>query len=608
MSQLMPSHLMFKKTHVIALLLIGFAFGFYVYSIHTTYMIADEYLVYRFTRDSLGDSIAFLANGDVHPPLWFSFFWGWWRIVGVSDFAGRMQAILFSLLTLSLVYQLGKRLFGAARYGLFAMAILICSSLFFSYSLEIRPYAFAMLMVTLSMLAFYRWIRLRTPRTAAVYGASVAALLYIHYFLMLFVLIQILYFAVFTRPTRRLWGQAMGAAGLVFLLWLPWFPSFLTQIQHIRAVEVASGGARGLAGSGATTELTSAGAVLKLIQLATNGQPWLYAIILAIGLYYGWRKASYRLAFAWGIGVPLVTFVVNLVLAVYSPRYIVNFIIGLALVMAAGLGWLPNRVRWISLTGFLVISFWALPSQLPHDIIPYSDLLKQLVVDYRPGDSIYIDPPENRGVVFNWQYSHSFTTDMRRAIVQQVNDALPARRIWYLTESWFDDTIQANFHLIEESHPRVDGFGNCDANWCYLVQLMEAPPWNAPQTFGENMAFWGADVEPITDDTIHTRLWWKIEQTPSTDYSMSLRLLDTNGELISQADGPINHYGVQVVNTSQLEIGKIYIDFRDLTVPPSLPAGDYQLNLVVYDWQTDERLFLPNGADSLALISLHLGE
>ena len=117
-----------------------------------------------------------------------------------------------------------------------------------------------------------------------------------------------------------------------------------------------------------------------------------------------------------------------------------------------------------------------------------------------------------------------------------------ARRIWHLTSEWLDADVQTNFRRIETTHPRQSGFGQCDANWCYLMQLMEAPPWTEPQTFGDDMAFWGADVDAVTAEAIQTRLWWKVEQPPALDYSISLRLLDANGNLVTQADGPIDHY------------------------------------------------------------------
>jgi hypothetical protein len=212
-----------------------------------------------------------------------------------------------------------------------------------------------------------------------------------------------------------------------------------------------------------------------------------------------------------------VTFVVNLFLAVYNSRYVIHFVVGLALVIAAGLGRLPGRVRWMALASFALVNLWMLPSFLPRDIVPYRSLLKDLVAAYQPGDAIFIDPPDNRGVEFNWQYSQQFTPEMKAAIVRIPEEALSARRIWHITNDWFNETIHATYNEIEISHPRQSGFGKCDVDWCYLIQLMEAPPWSTPQFFGEDIAFWGADIDAITSEAIRMRLRWKVDQRPPID-------------------------------------------------------------------------------------------
>jgi hypothetical protein len=590
---------------LIPLLALFIISAIYIYRISTTYMISDEYLVYRFTRGTLGESVQYLANRDVHPPLWFSFFWFWQRIVGQSDFVGRMQAILFSMMTLSIVYQMGRRWFGSMQYGLFAMIVLGVSSMFAFYSLEIRPYALALLLTSLSMLYFQKWLRIQTRRAGIRYALTVALLLYVHYFLFIFILLQAFFF-IAQRPTRKFLKQAVEIALLVFVLWLPWFPFFITQVERIRTVELVAGSARGTGGSSATTEATSIEAVFRLVQQAANGQVALYGIALALGFFYCWRQKNYQLALVWALGVPILAFSLNFVVAVYSPRYIVNFVIGLALILAAGIDSFPRGIKWVALGFVASVSLWALPSQLPTDIIPFNILYSDLAAMFSPGDVIFLDKGGYGDDVMIWNYYRLLSQQAREDATMKIDEALPARRIWHITSEWFNKDVQANYHRIEETHPRQTGFGECDKNWCYLIQLMEAPPWVEPQVFGANMAFWGVDVDSITLDEIKTRLWWKVNKAPGMDYSMSLRLLDSNGNLVTQADGPINHYASEVVNTSELQAGRIYIDFRSIQLPSKLPAGNYKLELVVYDWQNNVRLLLPDGSDNLLLKDIEI--
>jgi uncharacterized membrane protein len=594
-----------RFTWLIAVFILFTITAILVHRIPTTYMISDEYLVYRFTRGTLAESIQYLAYRDVHPPLWFSFFWFWQRFAGQSDFAGRMQAILFSMITISLIYQLGRRWFGTVRYGFLAMGVLGTSALFTWYSLEIRPYALAMLFTCLSMFLFQRWMSQQTRQAAFAFALVTACLLYIHYFLLLFIFVQGLY--IFLRHrTKDMLRQGMSVTILVGLFWLPWFPFFLNQFVRIRNVELASGSARGVAGSSVTTEATSVDAIVGFLQLASNGQIALYGLILTVGLFYCWRKANYRLALAWALGVPGVAFLFNLVVAVYSPRYIVNFVIGLALVLAASLGMLPARIRWALAFVFLAISFWALPSELPTDIVPYNVLYSELSKAIRPGDIIFLDKGGYGDDVMKWNYNRHLTLQTREDATRNINEALLARRIWQVTSEWFDKDVEANFRLIELTHPRQTGFGQCDKHWCYLIQLMEASPWSEPKFFGDSMAFWGADIDSVNIDSIQVRLWWILQTTPKFDYSISLRLVDANGDLVSQADGPINNYNVETINTAQMEPGRIYVDFRDLSLPKTIKPGTYKLELVVYDWQTNNRLLLSDTSDSLLVAEMEL--
>lgn len=85
---------------------------------------------------------------------------------------------------------------------------------------------------------------------------------------------------------------------------------------------------------------------------------------------------------------------------------------------------------------------------------------------------------------------------------------------------------------------------------------------------------------------------------------MSLRLLDSAGAVVAQTDGAIQHYGQETVQTSQMQPNKIYIDFRTITLPQGLSPGTYQLSLVVYDWQSGQRLLMPDGSDNLLLDSV----
>jgi hypothetical protein len=585
------------------LALVYLAFIWLTWNINHIHMHPDEYLVYFFTRRDLSFLWWYLGTQDTHPPLWFSSFWVWRQLTGDAEFVGRFYSVLLGLVTLALVYRLGKRWFVGAHYGLFAVILLLVNAFFVYHTLEIRPYSLLMLLATASMWTFQRWLRRQTWRTAFFYGATLAAMLYVHYFLFVLILAQVIYFFLTRRPQLKIYSQAVGAAAFAFVLWLPWMPSALNQVSNLRQTELVGGNQRGVIGAGTTTVITSWQAVQELAAYATNGQMALYALILVIGTIILWRQAAYRLALVWALGAPALSMVLNIVIAIYTPRYVVYMVIGLGIAAGAALAAIRGRVRWLALLLVAAISLWAMPTQLP-DRTPYRDLYRRVSAEAKPEDVIFFDEGDADTRFIRWQIDHYLSRDLRRNRVSTLDEAKQQRRVWFATnEEWhYNPEVRKHFAELEQTHPLQTVIGDCTSAWCYLIQLMEAPPFREPVVFGGSLPFWGADVDAETGGSIDVRLWWKAEKPPQSDYSIGLHLLDAGGNLVAQIDRPIrDQYLNQDVQTSQMEPGRIYIDVRTLDLPPELPAGNYQLTLVVYQPWDGVRLTLADGSDTLVL-------
>jgi hypothetical protein len=142
------------------------------------------------------------------------------------------------------------------------------------------------------------------------------------------------------------------------------------------------------------------------MNLMTSGQPGLYLLLLLAGLVYYGRQANYSLAFLWASAVPVTALLINLVFAVYTPRYITYLTIGLALVLARGFTALPRRVQWFGLAVFSAISLWSIPSQFSPRRIPYRDFYQQMANEAKSGDIMYIDHGNMADHVVLWQMAH----------------------------------------------------------------------------------------------------------------------------------------------------------------------------------------------------------
>ncbi len=646
--------------HGLALLVVLAVFGLRVGSISSTYMRDDEEIAFRTTARDLGYTVWYQAEQDVHAPVWFVSFWLWQQAAGSSEFTARIYSILLSMLTTALLARLGRRWFGGPRFGIFAVVVFGVNAYAHIYSLEIRPYALGMLLATVNMGLFERWLARASWRRALLYGASVALMLWTHYFLAFLVLAQAVYLvasgkllapssptplpngerqekavgaallsggddALTPNPSpsgrgesesvgeRRLLGrsvaqtfdrrriaQGLGAAGVALLLWLPWLPVFVGQVATLKRIESETGAFRGL-GIGNTTEPTTLDTIWRFVLLISNGQPLLYGLPLLAGLVYGRRRGNYTLALAWALLVPALNLAVNLVASVYTPRYLSYVAVGVALAVGAGLAALPKATRWWALAVFAVVSLWALPSQLPNDRTPLRRVFQTVSALAEPGDAVYFTRADDAGLFTRWQIDHYLAPELRANQLDSFAQALDTRAVWFITGEYFHPEVQARFHELEATHPLQAVAGSCNPEWCYLAQRMMGPPQAAPDRFGETLAFYGLDNLSATADSVAARLWWAADAPLGLDYSISLRLLDAQSNLLAQSDGPLNPAAPQPTQTSALVPGRISTDERVLTPSAPLAPGEYRLALVVYQSWDNVRLTLQNGSDTLNL-------
>jgi hypothetical protein len=580
---------------IIAAVMILLVFAFHLRGMSSMYMWADEHLSYENTQYPFTEALNRLFTANNHPPIWYTNFWFWRRLVGTHEILGRIQSILFSAITLSMVYQLGKLWFGKPRFGWYATAILGSSALFFIYSLEIRQYALTMLSVTLSMWLYTLWLKKQHWRFAVAYGASVAFMLYVHYFLLFAAVIQAIHFVVFELRTLEKFKQGLIAAGTAIIVWLPWVPILLMQLDFVRHDAEAKGRTGGLA---STTYPTSSREVELLAEIASNGYVWLFGALFLIGVILLWRKSRYWLALFWVMAVPALVFLLNTQVRVYTPRYVAYICIGVALAAAATIASFPRYLRLIALVGLVGLNLYTLPDFIPVRA-PERDILLDVSLQSTPDDAVYFTDGTPSS-----QVERYLTPELQANRIDTIADAKFAHRVWFITNDWTENAdFRAQFEQLSETHALQTVLGQCTPAWCYLAQLLEAPPLESPVKFGDDILFWGGDIDQMTNTAIATRLWWRVRQTPDADYSIGLHLVASDGQIVAQNDGAIMdmYSNPAEVQTSQLEPDRTYIDLRDLPLPANLPAGEYQLAVVVYQWWDGIRLTTDDGDDAVIL-------
>jgi hypothetical protein len=602
-------------------------FGFLAHFAWALHMHPDEDLSFQSTNGDLIDVIRYQQSlHDNQAPLWFILFRVWRTLIGDHEYTSRIFGILCSLIAIALTVRISRMMLpqSGCRIGLLAGLLLLGNGLFFHYALDIRPYPLVMLVAALSLCALVHWVQRGTWRAAARYGLTIAAMFYTHYLLMLFVAAQLLFVPFALRHpvrargrSRRYAAQLALACACAAALSSFWVPTFIAQVQHLRAVEATTGTGRGVAGIGVSTERTTLETVVELMHAATNQLPVLYGGLLVAGAVLVRRCAALRpaflLAIVWALVTPAMYLAANTVAAVYAPRFVSHCTLGLALACALAVYMLAARaaryravIAVAAACGLLVPTLIGFPQQLPSRT-PYRDILGQISDHYHAGDAILLVRAGDDNPFVARQLYRYLHAPAQAAITHDSRSASEARRVWYVTGDLFDATVRREFTRLEPTHPVRRVLGDCNRFWCFVAQEMLAPPFHTPIRFtdaesGNVVPFYGADLDRDAAGLLRADLWWRVETALTRDYSIALHLLNTEGMLIAQHDGPIHHYGVEVVQTSAMQLGRIYVDERALVLPADLPAGTYTPFVLVYRFWDGLRLRVESGqADAVAL-------
>jgi hypothetical protein len=106
-------------------------------------------------------------------------------------------------------------------------------------------------------------------------------------------------------------------------------------------------------------------------------------------------------------------------------------------------------------------------------------------------------------------------------------------------------------------------------------------------------------------DGLLLTFWWQALAASGDERSVLVQLIDRNGAIVAQADGPPARGGRP---TSQWQSGDTVIDSRQVALPADLPPGEYTLVFGMYRWPSLERLPMRSGGtrqpDDVARLSI----
>ena len=151
-----------------------------------------------------------------------------------------------------------------------------------------------------------------------------------------------------------------------------------------------------------------------------------------------------------------------------------------------------------------------------------------------------------------------------------------------------------------------------------LARNWAAPALSQPMsvTLGSQVALVGYDVKSQTlaphasaggsnvkSQTVMLTLYWQAVGEMDTDYTVFVHLVDGNGTVWGQHDSvPMNG----TYPTTLWQPGEFVTDAHQLTLPPDLPPGDYELEVGLYQVETGLRLAVAGSGDKITLDKISL--
>ena len=543
-----------------------------------------------------------VANESTWPPLYHFTLAGWSALAGWSHFMGRALSLFCGLLAIAWTYRLGRTLFRSSLVAIGAAAAIGASALFIDYMHELRGYTYYAMLTPLFVWAYWRVLTAKRPRkleqAALVIGT--AGLLYLHYFAALTLIVIGLYHLLFAPKNRR-WWQVSILLAIGGALFLPWAGVVLADVGDATGDENRQAMA-----------LTTWEALRELVYTFSNGSIAFAALIgtFALGAL---RTRAGRFVWFWTLVALALALLVNGVLqALIHVRYLLGLWPPLALLFGVGIsqfveatGQLPvSRTK----TATLILFIW-IASGIAHSFdpafvndlhgarrrIPWPELSRVLETVSSEGRSrdvvvFHVETPgqewlTERSLAY---YMHDLPQrhTQTEAIAGQGDDYVRGAQtfiddapfVWFATMP----DVPTTYH-VEQFERALSNSSYADCGVVFATDRMRLELYAHPPGIDMYSGDFGdirmANLGPLRREgnVLHVLLGWNVSRNaPPDTYSVGLHVLNADGTLAAQIDYPVPEPGYSCI-PSAVSLA-------------NLPAGDYTVNVLVYDWRTGERL------------------
>ena len=543
---------------------------------------------------SLADIWDFLLENDPrNAPGWPILLSVWGHFVGWSEFAIRALSLFIGLLTLAWVFRSGRGLFAPVA-GLFAALLLGSSAFFLAYLVNARAYTLVALCATICLWCYWRVaLHLRPPGRGAQAGLLLGSvgLLWLHYFGALLLPALGLFHLLFVPKNQRWWRPVVlfGLAGLTAIVQLPIFFEGLNKVVSEDLLDRI---------------LPATGILSHLLRYMTNGvidpsPPFSELLLLALPLVLAivtlWRirrgkgvSTIWLLVFTSAALLALIIVINELFKVIVDNR--IRYLMPLwplaALLTAATLWHLARRYRRpvaVLLALWLVHGAWLIvATDFRYDLgyFAHKDFhqLYYVVRKFVPRSDLLIFDHTAADYLAEWIYDikslFSYKADPYQ-YVRPVHANYPYLWLLYLSKDrvGIADLPQELGRVFCERV--LDEWGFTLER--YALHMEDCPERHMRLEFDAGIRLTAPEITSL-DGRLRLDAHLRSEDDyVLSRYSFAVHLIDTHTDRrVAQGDTGVGP-GVIVPLRSEIDIS-------------TLPPGEYEVRVALYDWQTGERL------------------
>lgn len=589
-------------------------------------------------------AIPTLPAMDVHPPAYFSLLHLWMALAGDSEFALRYLSVIFSLLTVALLWRFARLLARSLPVptqsigpsGLTGLLAAL-SPLYIAYAQEVRSYAMITGLALASTFVLWRLLlpghRRDTGRKRGMlllfYVVLTAACLYTHYFTIFLLLFQNLFWFIWLLRGKFIHRYETKTMAVHAMLWVvsQVVVGLLFAPQLLLATRQITGYTNPNLAPLPLIEFVSRSWQAYTTGLTLDPGParWgmgLVAVVIAVSWAIQFTAnrprpiLPFTLLLLWFI-VPLAAyFIVLQRQPSFEPRYLMLITPSLFLLLGLGCGVpLPIsqsphsspthyalRITLYTLSLILLLTLTlSLHSYYTNETYFKDDsagVARWLAQETTANDIVYIDVPHP----FHYYAEraaipapvHYLFVDIHTAADQLNREAAGRNRLFWITWRGSDTDPRGVIPFLAEKAGTFAGqrdFRGYQVRW---FDLPDAAKFSLPDslapvqaTFGDVLRLDGLAYGDTTtpDEPIWATLHFTLLRDTEVNYKVSLRLRADDGAIVGQIDRDLlndRHFRTADWPLTAPALNQA-INVYLLPLPADLPPGRYRLEAVVYN-------------------------